>query len=91
MLGGRLAQRQAALRGKKAAGALSTISSLPCVPTCSSARRVPLKLFLESGSHWTLGNVRQTSSVCRVTSVGLAKENLKNVNDKLNFTGQILD
>jgi len=45
LLGGRLAQRQAALRGKKAAGARSTFRFIPCVPTLSSALRVPENKF----------------------------------------------
>ncbi|HEY5885580.1 MAG TPA: hypothetical protein VIT88_12890, partial [Pyrinomonadaceae bacterium] len=53
MLGGWLAQRQAALRGKLAAGALSTFTlGLPCVPTFLRASRVPWsKLFVESTRH----------------------------------------
>jgi hypothetical protein len=45
LLGGRLAQRQAALRGKKAAGARSTFRFIPRVPTLSSALRVPENKF----------------------------------------------
>src|SRR5688500_1140532 len=45
-LGGWLAQRQAALRGMVAAGALSTFTlGLPCVPVFSRAPRVPRKKF----------------------------------------------
>jgi hypothetical protein len=48
LLGGWLAQRQAALREVMAAGALSTFTwGLPCVPVCSRACRVPRKVFLE--------------------------------------------
>ncbi len=48
LLGGWLAQRQAALRGKLAAGAFSTFTlGRPCVPVFSRACAVPLKLFLE--------------------------------------------
>ena len=46
LLGGWLAQRQAALRGMLAAGALSTFTlGLPCVPVFSRAPRVPQKKF----------------------------------------------
>ena len=52
LLGGRLAQRLAALRGKMAAGALSTFTlGLPCVPVISRAACVPEKVFLERLSH----------------------------------------
>jgi hypothetical protein len=44
LLGGWLAQRQAALRGVVAAGALSTFTlGLPCVPILSRAACVPEK------------------------------------------------
>ena len=46
LLGGWLAQRQAALRGVMAAGALSTFTlGLPCVPVISRAASVPQKKF----------------------------------------------
>jgi hypothetical protein len=46
LLGGWLAQRQAALRGMVAAGALSTFTlGRPCVPVSSRAPRVPQKVF----------------------------------------------
>jgi len=46
LLGGWLAQRQAALRGKLAAGALSTFTlGLPCVPVVSRAACVPNKTY----------------------------------------------
>ena len=46
LLGGRLAQRQAALREGMAAGALSTFTlGLPCVPMISRAPAVPEKSF----------------------------------------------
>ena len=45
LLGGRLAQRRAALRGVSAAGARSKFRFVPCVPTLSSALRVPQKEF----------------------------------------------
>ena len=46
LLGGWLAQRQAALRGMLAAGALSTFTlGLPCVPVFSRAPHVPQKKF----------------------------------------------
>ena len=46
LLGGWLAQRQAALRGMLAAGALSTFTlGLPCVPGLSRAPHVPKKKF----------------------------------------------
>ena len=54
LLGGRLAQRQAALREGMAAGALSTFTlGLPCVPMISRAPAVPEKRFL-----WKLGVIR---------------------------------
>ena len=54
LLGGWLAQRQAALRGMLAAGALSTFTlGLPCVPVFSRAPHVPQKTF--SGSNCVLG------------------------------------
>jgi len=47
LLGGWLAQRQAALREVMAAGALSTFTlGLPCVPMISRAPSVPEKRFL---------------------------------------------
>ena len=47
LLGGWLAQRQAALRGMLAAGALSTFTlGLPCVPVFSRAPHVPQRNFL---------------------------------------------
>ena len=47
LLGGWLAQRQAALREVMAAGALSTFTlGLPCVPVCTRACRVPWENFL---------------------------------------------
>ena len=46
LLGGWLAQRLAALRGKVAAGALSTFTlGLPCVPVIPRAASVPNKLI----------------------------------------------
>jgi len=49
LLGGRLAQRQAALREVMAAGALSTFTlGLPCVPEFLRAACVPRESFLES-------------------------------------------
>jgi hypothetical protein len=46
LLGGWLAQRQAALREVMAAGALSTFTlGLPCVPMISRAPSVPEKRF----------------------------------------------
>ena len=58
LLGGWLAQRQAALRGMLAAGALSTFTlGLPCVPVFSRAPFVPhLIIFAEITEHWPLGN-----------------------------------
>jgi hypothetical protein len=49
LLGGRLAQRQAALREVMAAGALSTFTlGLPCVPVILRAACVPReKVFME--------------------------------------------
>ena len=53
LLGGWLAQRQAALREVMAAGALSTFTlGLPCVPVFPRAPPVPEKEF--SGKHETL-------------------------------------
>ena len=53
-LGGWLAQRQAALRGMLAAGALSTFTlGLPCVPLLTRAPRVPRENI--SGNDWALG------------------------------------
>ena len=47
LLGGWLAQRQAALRDVMAAGALSTFTlGLPCVPVLSRAASVPNKSYL---------------------------------------------
>ena len=50
LLGGWLAQRQAALREEMAAGALSTFTlGLPCVPVISRAACVPKKKFFWKG------------------------------------------
>jgi hypothetical protein len=47
LLGGWLAQRQAALRGMVAAGALSTFTlGRPCVPVSLRAPRVPQRKYL---------------------------------------------
>jgi hypothetical protein len=57
LLGGWLAQRQAALSGVVAAGALSTFTlGRPCVPVFFRAPPVPdTKYFLERCAHWPLG------------------------------------
>jgi hypothetical protein len=53
LLGGWLAQRQAALREVMAAGALSTFTlGLPCVPVWYRACRVPRKRLLETARYW---------------------------------------
>jgi len=53
LLGGRLAQRQAALREVMAAGALSTFTfGLPCVPVSSRAACVPEKRIF-----WNLSRI----------------------------------
>ena len=50
LLGGWLAQRQAALRGMVAAGALSTFTSgRPCVPVSFRAPRVPQNVLWKDG------------------------------------------
>ena len=54
LLGGWLAQRQAALREMMAAGALSTFTlGLPCVPVILRAACVPLREFL-----WNSGGIQ---------------------------------
>jgi hypothetical protein len=59
LLGGGLAQRQAALREVMAAGALSTFTfGLPCVPMISRAACVPKKKLL-----WKLGVIRLKANV----------------------------
>jgi hypothetical protein len=66
MLGGRLAQRQAALRDVMAAGSLSTFTlGLPCVPIISRAASVPRKRFF-----WKVRTIRSRG---RVASKGRAR------------------
>ncbi len=59
LLGGWLAQRQAALRGMVAAGALSTFTlGRPCVPTFSRAPRVPQRNIFWKGEGISLRKTR---------------------------------
>jgi hypothetical protein len=62
LLGGRLAQRQAALREVMAAGALSTFTlGLPCVPDFPRAACVPEKRIFWNQSR--IGSEADTASV----------------------------
>ena len=66
LLGGRLAQRQAALRGLLAAGARSTLLVFPCVPSLPRARCVPLAESLLVLSHRDLSLQRNRFLIFRI-------------------------
>jgi hypothetical protein len=81
LLGGWLAQRQAALREVMAAGALSTFTlGLPCVPMISRAPCVPKKNFL-----WKLRVIRLKANVDEECDDG--QGSIASLNEK----GKIID